>query len=88
MRNKVGQEVYKSKLLAHIAMGSGNGDKTWARSISNIWNDYLRSVYYQEAEHEDLEKNMQEEYAKMAHLKPKLVIQEDGSLKVIGIPKT
>ena len=88
MTKKVGQEVSKARLLAQIAVGSGNGDKTWTRSISNIWNEYLRAVYYQQAQHEDLERDMLDEYKKFSHLRPKMVIQPDGSIKVTGIPKS
>jgi hypothetical protein len=88
MVKKVGQEVAKSRLLAQIAMGAGNGDKSWARSISNIWSEFLRCVYYMEAQHENLEKDMQEEYKRFSHLRPKMTIQQDGSLKVTGIPNS
>ena len=86
MVKKVGQEVSKARLLAQIAMAAGNNDKSWARSISNIWNEFLRCSYYMEAEHENLEKDMLEEYKKFSHLRPKMTIQADGSLKVTGIP--
>jgi hypothetical protein len=87
MTKKVGQKVAEARLLAQIAMGVGDDDKSWSRSISSIWNDYLRAVYYQEASHKDLEKDMQEEYKKFSHLRPKMVIQKDGSIQVVGIPK-
>lgn len=88
MQKKVGQEVAKARLLAQIAVGTGGSDKVWTRSISNIWNEFLRSVYYLETEHEDLEKDMQEEYKKFSHLRPQMVVQQDGSLKVTGIPQS
>jgi hypothetical protein len=88
MIKKVGQEVAQARLLAQIAIGAGGEDKSWSRSISNIWNEYLRAVYYQQAQHEDLERDMQDEYKKFSHLRPKMVIQEDGSLRVTGIPKS
>lgn len=88
MQKKVGQEVAKARLLAQIAIATGgNGDKTWSRSISNIWNDFLRSVYYLEAEHEDLEKDMLVEYDKIKNLRPKITKLKDGTLKVTGLPK-
>lgn len=88
LQKKTSQEVAKARLLAQIAIATGsNGDKTWSRTISNIWNDFLRSVYYLEAEHEDLEKDMLEEYQKIKHLRPKITKQKDGSLKVTGLPK-
>lgn len=87
MQKKVSLDVSKAKLLAQIAMGASNGDPKWERTVSSIWKEYLRAAYCLEAEHEDLEKDMQAEYKKFSHLRPKLVIQKDGSLKVTGIPK-
>lgn len=88
MQKKVGQEISKNKLLAQIAIGAGGEDKSWQRTINTIWKEYLRSMYYQEAEHEDLEKNMQDEYNTFKHIRPKMVIQKDGSIEVTGIPKS
>ena len=88
MQKKVGLEVSKAKLLAQIAMGVGGADQTWERTVSTIWKEFLRSIYHLDAEHEDLEKNMQEEYNKFRHIRPKMTVQKDGSLKVAGIPKS
>jgi len=88
MTKKIGREVAQVKLLAQIASASGGSDKSWVRTISSIWKDYLRSSYHLEAEHENLENDMLEEYKKFAHIRPKLVIEKDGTLKVKGIPKS
>lgn len=86
MQKKVGQKVAHAKLLAQVAMGLGEGDKQWARTISNTWNAYVRSMYYKIAEHENLEKDMQEEYKLMANFKPKVTLDKDGKATVTGIP--
>jgi hypothetical protein len=86
MQKKVGQEIAVTRLLAQVAIAGGNGDKSWTRSISNVFNDYVRSMYYMEAEHEDLEKSMLQQYNKLKHLRPKLSITKEGNLRVTGIP--
>jgi hypothetical protein len=87
MHKRVSQKVSEAKLLAQIAMGVGGEDKNWNRTISALWNEYLRGVYYKEHEHKNLELDMQQEYKKFSHLRPKMVIQKDGSLQVVGLPK-
>ena len=87
MQKKVGQEAAKTRLLAQIALGVGGEDQSWVRSISEIWNECLRTMYYQEAVHKNLEKDMQEEYRKFSHIRPIMTIQKDGSISVGGIPK-
>jgi hypothetical protein len=88
MQKKVGQETSVTKLLAQIAVAEGNGDKSWVRSITTTFNDYLRSMYYLEAEHEDLEQDMLQQYNKFKHIRPKLVIEKDGKIVVRGVPKS
>jgi hypothetical protein len=87
MQKKVSQEINRTKLVAQVAMGVGDGNKSWSRSISAMWNEYVRSMYNLESEFQDTEENMRKEYAKMSHLRPKMIIQPDKSLRVVGIPK-
>ena len=44
MQKKVGQEIAVTRLLAQVAIAGGNGDKSWTRAISNVFNDYIRSL--------------------------------------------
>ena len=88
MQQRVSQEISKNKLLAQIAMGAGDGDKSWQSNIKTIWSEYIRAINYQRAEYEDLEKDMQSEYNKFKHLRPKMVIQKNGSIELTGIPKS
>ena len=88
MHKKGGQEIAKTKLLAQIAISSGGSDKSWARNISNIWGDYLRATYYLEAEREELQQDLTEQYKQFSHLRPKLVIAKGGGLALKGIPKS
>jgi len=86
MQKQVNKEVSKAKLLAQMAMTNSGGDKTSERNVSTIWKEYLRAMYYLDSEHEDLEKNMQQEYNKFKNLRPTMSIQKDGSIKVTGLP--
>ena len=86
MQRKSAKEIASTKLLAQIAMSAGGQDKSWARSVSNIWTDYLRATYHLDNEKEDMEKKMLADYKKFAHLKPKVKIDKDGALTVTGIP--
>lgn len=88
MRKKANQELTHSRLLAQVAMGvGGSGNKSWSRSITNTWNAYVRAMTYTTSEIEEIEKDLQEEYKLIAHLRPTVEIAKDGSLTLHGIPK-
>jgi len=84
---KAGQNQAHTRFLAQIAMGIGEGDKKWARDIQNMWNSYVRSIFYIEDANKEAEINMQKEYALISKLRPIMSVAKDGGLEVKGIPK-
>lgn len=88
MTKKVSREVSEVRLLAQIAVAQGGSDKYWAKTISDIWRDYVNGSYYLEAEKKTVEVDMISEYNKFRHLRPVLEVRKDGVLTVKGIPKS
>jgi len=86
MQKRAGKEIAQTRLLAQITVAQGGGDKSWARTVTNIWTDYLRSTYHLDSEKESMEQNMLADYNRFKHLKPEVKIDKTGAITVSGIP--